>query len=63
MSFVSDLLGTGKLILTLEDRIAAISRRVERLEDAEASMRDRMIRIETMVDLMLYGGRRRIDRD
>ena len=62
MSLIADLIGTGKLLLTLEDRIAAIASRVDRLEHNEVELRERMIRVETTLELLVYGESRRLPR-
>lgn len=63
MSFISDFFATAKLVLTLEDRVTAVAGRLDKLETREAELRERLVRVESILEVALYGGRRRLDRD
>lgn len=63
MSVLGSLVTTSKLLLTLEDRIAALAGRLERLEAREGEFRDRLVRVESILEVAMYNGQRRVERD
>lgn len=63
MSIVGDLFTTAKLVITLEDRVTAIAKRVEAMEAREAALRERLVRVESILEMAVFNSLPRLGRD
>lgn len=61
MSLFADLLGSVRQLMLVEDRLKSLAGRLESLEARQTDMRDRLIRVESILEVAMRAGARRID--
>jgi hypothetical protein len=52
LSTVNDILKAVREVVVINERIIALSKQVDRLESSQLELRERVIRIETFIDLV-----------
>lgn len=52
MTTLSDVLKAVREVIVMNERVTELSKRVERMDDAQADLRDRMVRMEVFFDIV-----------
>ena len=60
MSLFADIGRTIRQIMLVEDRLDRLGKRVEAIEVRQNDMRDRLIRVESILEVAMRAGERRI---
>lgn len=60
MSLFSDFLGVVRQVMLIEDRLARLGERLATLESRQTDMRDRLVRVESILEVAMRAGERRI---
>lgn len=61
MSLFSDIASPVRQLMLVEDRLDRLGKRVEAIEQRQTDMRDRLIRVESILEVAMRAGERRID--
>jgi hypothetical protein len=54
MSFYGDAIAAIRSIILIEDRVQAQSRKVDKLGDEVLALRERIVRIEAVIEVLLH---------
>lgn len=60
MSLFSEMLGAVRQLMLVEDRLDRLGKRLETIEARQTDMRDRLIRVESILEVAMRAGQRRI---
>ena len=57
MSLYGDAIAAIRSVILIDERVQSVAAKVDRLADDVRDMRERLVRIETIVEVMRNGGR------
>lgn len=61
MSLFADAMAAVRQVMTLEHRVGELTAEVMTLKTREADTRERLIRLEGIIEMAMHGGPRRLD--
>lgn len=60
MSVFSDFLGVVRQVMLIEDRLTRLGATLATVEERQSDMRDRLVRVESILEIAMRAGERRI---